>query len=405
MIKKCTQIFIDGTFKISPTGYYQVIIIGGFLPELSGIIPIFFIPTTGKSQYLYENIFEDIKKILEDNKINYKNLTKQYMLDFEPSLQNAVRKVFEGIKISGCYFHYVKILWQKAKKYGLCTKSEIRVTKILLFILKIIPYLEIDERTEIFKKIEDFYKSNGKYEKLLKYYKKVWINNSYLNYAELTEDEYLNRTNNYLEYFHHILNSNIEVFHPKLSFLIEKYKSLILSLYNKIKDSIINDIGTKKEKFSIINDIYEYLNNYNKKYSSKINIHNIIQSEKDELKIINKISNYLVELFFNLDIEENYINNSGEEINNENENNLEDFFKIQYEKENNFIDDFEVSIENKENDDLKEDEMNDLDEFFPQKKFKSKTKRNYNELIGEKNELKLFQDNLILNRNHPSQKK
>ena len=49
--------------------------------------------------------------------------------------------------------------------------------------------------------------------------------------------------------------------------------------------------------------------------------------------------------------------------------------------------------------------MNDLDEFFPQKKFKSKTKRNYNELIGEKNELKLFQDNLILNRNHPSQKK
>ena len=89
MIKKCTQIFIDGTFKISPTGYYQVIIIGGFLPELSGIIPIFFIPTTGKSQYLYENIFEDIKKILEDNKINYKNLTKQYMLDFEPSLQKS----------------------------------------------------------------------------------------------------------------------------------------------------------------------------------------------------------------------------------------------------------------------------------------------------------------------------
>ena len=60
------------------------------------------------------------------------------MLDFEPSLQNAVRKVFEGIKISGCYFHYVKILWQKAKKYGLFTKNGIRVTKILLFILKII---------------------------------------------------------------------------------------------------------------------------------------------------------------------------------------------------------------------------------------------------------------------------
>ena len=79
------------------------------------------------------------------------------MRDFEPSLQSSLRKVFKGIKISGCYFHYVKILWQKVKKLGLCTKSEIKVTKILLFILKILPYLEIDERTEIFKKIEEFF--------------------------------------------------------------------------------------------------------------------------------------------------------------------------------------------------------------------------------------------------------
>ena len=32
---------------------------------------------------------------------NYKNLTNQYMLDFGPSLQSSLRKVCEGIKISG----------------------------------------------------------------------------------------------------------------------------------------------------------------------------------------------------------------------------------------------------------------------------------------------------------------
>ena len=42
--------------------------------------------------------------------------------------------------------------------------------------------------------------------------------------------------------------------------------------------------------------------------------------------------------------------------------------------------------------------------FFLKKKFKNKGKRTYNELIGEKNELKLFQDQLVLNRNHPSLK-
>jgi len=150
----------------------------------------------------------------------------------------------------------------------------------------------------------------------------------------LTENEYLNRTNNYLEYFHHILNTNIEVFHPKLSYLIEKYKSLIKSLYNKIKESIINNNESKKEKFSIIKDIYEYLINYNNKYKSKINIHLIIQGEKDELKIINKISNYLVEMFFNIEVEEkdnDLLNNNINEINSENANSIDENFNSQYE--------------------------------------------------------------------------
>lgn len=119
--------------------------------------------------------------------------------------------------------------------------------------------MEINDRTEIFQKLEEFYNSNEKYKKLLKYYKKVWLNNSYLNYSELTEKEYLNRTNNYLEYFHHILNTNIEVFYPNLSYLIEKYKSLISSLYNKIKESIVKDIGEKKTK--VQSSLIKYLKN------------------------------------------------------------------------------------------------------------------------------------------------
>ena len=57
MITKVTQIFIDGTFKIAPYGYYQVINIGGYLPQLNKIFPLFFIPTTGKSEFLYEIIY------------------------------------------------------------------------------------------------------------------------------------------------------------------------------------------------------------------------------------------------------------------------------------------------------------------------------------------------------------
>ena len=51
-------------------------------------------------------------------------------------------------------------------------------TKILLFLLKIMSYIQYDERIEVFEKVEEFYQSNENYKKLIKYYKKVWINNS-----------------------------------------------------------------------------------------------------------------------------------------------------------------------------------------------------------------------------------
>ena len=34
--------------------------------KINSIIPIFMIPTTGKSFYLYNKIFEDVKKIIND---------------------------------------------------------------------------------------------------------------------------------------------------------------------------------------------------------------------------------------------------------------------------------------------------------------------------------------------------
>ena len=44
-----------------------------------------------------------------------------------------------------------------------------------------------------------------------------------------------------------------------------------------------------KKKFSVIDDILKFISEYNKKYKTKLNIHNIIQSEPEELELINKI--------------------------------------------------------------------------------------------------------------------
>lgn len=101
-----------------PKNFYQVINICAFLPDADRIIPIFLIPTAGKSEAVYQQIFLDVKKILIENNINITNITNKFMIDFEVGLQKALKNIFENILINGCYFHFLKLLWGKAKKMG-----------------------------------------------------------------------------------------------------------------------------------------------------------------------------------------------------------------------------------------------------------------------------------------------
>ena len=56
------------------------------------------------------------------------------MMDFEPGLQNSIRYVFPKAKISGCFFHFAKILWGKAKEIGLCKKRFLKETFFFILI-------------------------------------------------------------------------------------------------------------------------------------------------------------------------------------------------------------------------------------------------------------------------------
>ena len=291
LLTKTNQILIDGTFKSCPRGYYQIINIAGYYPDIDSIIPIFMIPSTGKTFFLYNSIFEDVKKILIDNGIDINKIPKRIMIDFEKGLQKAVKKNFPDSIIDGCYFHYVKLLWGKAKKFGMCKKNDLPITKILLFILKILPFLRVDDKAKVFDKLEElFLNHENKYKKMIAYYKKNWIHNNYINYTEISKEEFINRTNNYLESFHGQMNQLLQCYHPKLSYLIEKYKNYLKNIYEKIKVNLVsNSVQPNIKKFSIIEDIFNYLKNYNEKYDSNININLIIQSNEKEKEVIYKI--------------------------------------------------------------------------------------------------------------------
>ena len=78
------------------------------------------------------------------------------MLDFEKPLQNAIKKNFPGSIIVDCYLHYVKLIWAKSKKLGLFKINKLKKTKLILFIFKLIIFMELDNRNEIFIKVEEY---------------------------------------------------------------------------------------------------------------------------------------------------------------------------------------------------------------------------------------------------------
>ena len=80
---------------------------------------------------------------------------------------------------------------------------------MFIFLLKSATFVEYDDKENFFKELETYFEVDVKYKKFLKYYKQ-WINSKFINMDNLSRDEYLNRTNNYLESFHNILNNKLE---------------------------------------------------------------------------------------------------------------------------------------------------------------------------------------------------
>ena len=132
LLTKADQLFVDSTFKSSPKNYYQILNIAGYFKEINSIIPLVFISITNKSEDIYNKIFHNLFEIMENINIKINKICKRIMCDFENSLRKSLKKNFPSSILNGCYFHFLKILWEKAKNLSLCNKSNIKNIKLVL---------------------------------------------------------------------------------------------------------------------------------------------------------------------------------------------------------------------------------------------------------------------------------
>ena len=89
----------------------------------------------------YQKILKDIKLLIESYNISWDANNIKFIYDIEKSLIKAIKTEFNKSKINGCFFHYFKALWKKAKTLGIAKLRLLRTTKLIIFGFKINPFI------------------------------------------------------------------------------------------------------------------------------------------------------------------------------------------------------------------------------------------------------------------------
>ena len=140
------QYFMDGTYKIVPNfgNFKTMVTLLVYNKEINAFVQCCYTLLTDETENIYE-------KFLHLLKFNYNFISKYLTIDFSKSEENAIKQIYENeTKIIFCFFHFVQCLWRRINKIDLRKKEYIKVSKSLIFIIKLFAFINID-------KIEDSY--------------------------------------------------------------------------------------------------------------------------------------------------------------------------------------------------------------------------------------------------------
>ena len=302
LIEKSKQIFIDATFKISPKGYYQLLNIFANIDDNNFEIPLIHVLMTNKSYLSYKKVFGAINDILKELNLDNNFENKYFMTDFEKSLRRVIKEKYPKAFLEGCYFHFIKALWEKSKRLGIYNKKNINNTKILIFAFKVYPFIKEKERDKYLEDIKDFIMKietkKDKYLKFYLYFLKYWKNSNFLIFEGKGDKVIRKRTNNTAEGFHRYFNTKIEAYHPKISYFVSKLKEVTVEYYNKFLKNQIIELKQENKKYNIFNDIYEFVKDFIHKNNFSINFNDFSKTIQNNENSVSEIIIDIVGLLF-----------------------------------------------------------------------------------------------------------
>lgn len=134
---------------------------------------------SNKKQQTYQHVFQFINA-------NLLQLRPQtIMTDFERALRNSLAKVFPGVRLKGCWFHFCQAVRRKLSKMSdlakqVKTTPEAKRIFQKLLVLPLLPPCEIENgfnicKHEAYSNIKLSSKLGNIFEKFFDYFQRQWI--------------------------------------------------------------------------------------------------------------------------------------------------------------------------------------------------------------------------------------
>ena len=277
--KNINQYFIDTTYKCVPNDIDEA---------KSLLIIIGYNNSTDKFELILASLLskEDSDTLVEFYSIlinSYNWNPKCITLDFALSNINAIKKVFSNsdIKIIPCLFHLLQSWWRKAANIGLRKKKYLNDTKVLLFNLELICFMDIKTARKHYSNIIKNINRNDKFDQFIDYFERTWfpVNDSDVtkydfnlwNYSDKFNfkgnknqlikkgelHKYILFSNNAVESFNHLMNQCLE-HNNKVS--ISKFIDILKFIFIRMssnKDT--EEVNVNTEQRTLISDILREL--------------------------------------------------------------------------------------------------------------------------------------------------
>ena len=118
LLSEATTYFMDGTFHVAPSQFYQLFIIHVF--KFDCMIPVVYALLPNKQPATYKRLFNLLK--LKGQQLGMPLTPDVIQSDFEQAIHIAVSDCFQFQRIRGCHFHFTQCIWRKVQKLGLTVR-------------------------------------------------------------------------------------------------------------------------------------------------------------------------------------------------------------------------------------------------------------------------------------------